>query len=490
LRILLTNNTLAGRAGSEVYVRDLALGLLRRGHSPVVYSSILGEVAEDLRRATVPVIDNLDALNTPPDLIHGQHHLDAMVAILRYPTVPAVYLCHGWAPWQERPPVFPSIRRYLGVDDLCRERLLTTPGLPAERVDVVLNGVDITRFKPRPALPLQPLSALIFSNYAGPDSYADTVIRACKAHGIARVDVRGMRSCSTTATPELLLLEYDVVFAKARCALEAMAVGCAVVVADEAGLGGMVSSDNVRTLRRLNFGARTMQAEPITDATVIAALNRYDANDAASVSGFIRTDAAQESVVDRLLCIYREVLDEGPVIIAREREALAASAYMASLAGMLKEREDSEVRAVQCELRVAAEVRQREEAFERATALAAENGALREALAGAQAKSASATLESTELRSALASAGASATVAEQKSLELREILAVTRAEAITARADHQAVTRRNALIEAENESMRHALASAGASVAMLREIERSRSWRLIQTYRRVRRWMF
>ena len=127
LRVLITNNTLDTRAGSELYVRDLALGLLRRGHAPVAYSTVLGEVADELTAASIPVLDDLRALSVAPDVIHAHHHLDAMCAMLRFPDVPAVYVCHGWQPWQEQPPVFPAIRRYVGVDDVCTERILTTP---------------------------------------------------------------------------------------------------------------------------------------------------------------------------------------------------------------------------------------------------------------------------------------------------------------------------------------------------------------------------
>ena len=54
MRILITNNGLATRAGTELYVRDLALGLLKRGHTPIAYSTKLGEVATEIRAATVP----------------------------------------------------------------------------------------------------------------------------------------------------------------------------------------------------------------------------------------------------------------------------------------------------------------------------------------------------------------------------------------------------------------------------------------------------
>src|SRR4051812_7135144 len=59
LRVLIANHTLGPRAGSELYARDVALALLARGHRPVAYSTHLGPVADELRRATVPVVDDL-----------------------------------------------------------------------------------------------------------------------------------------------------------------------------------------------------------------------------------------------------------------------------------------------------------------------------------------------------------------------------------------------------------------------------------------------
>ena len=100
-RVLITNNTLDACHGTELYVLDLARALLRRGHLPLTYSTRLGTVADLLRRATVPVVDDLDRLAHPPDIIHGHHHLDTMTALCHFPGVPAVYVCHGWLPWQE-----------------------------------------------------------------------------------------------------------------------------------------------------------------------------------------------------------------------------------------------------------------------------------------------------------------------------------------------------------------------------------------------------
>ncbi len=348
LRILLTNNTLGGRYGSELYVRDLALALMRRGHFPIVYSTVLGEVAAELRAATVPVLDDLRALNMPPDVIHGQHHLDAMTAMLQFPEVPAIYVCHGWLPWEERPPVFPSIRRYVAVDDLCRERLLTTSGITTEQIDMLYNFVDLDRFELRDPLPAVPRSALIFSNSATDGSFGATIREACQAFGIERIDMAGWASGNAIAQPERVLGGYDIVFGKARCALEAMSVGCATVVADFPGLAGMVDTGNMERMRRLNFGVRTMQAGAITRDGVLAALQAYNPTDAQRVTAWIRSEADISAAVDRLLAIYDLAInapsaaDDGRPV----RTALAdASAYLRSLAPVIKGRHEADIRA-------------------------------------------------------------------------------------------------------------------------------------------------
>src|SRR4051812_14393984 len=109
LKILLTNIWLSEPAGSEVVVRDLALGLLRRGHRPIVYSPSLGGVAEGLAARGVSVIDDLRSLGEPPDIIHAHHAIPCGEALIRFPEVPAIYACHGFEIWMEAPVHFPQI---------------------------------------------------------------------------------------------------------------------------------------------------------------------------------------------------------------------------------------------------------------------------------------------------------------------------------------------------------------------------------------------
>jgi hypothetical protein len=304
LRVLITNHSLAGLTGTEVYVRDLALGLLRRGHAPVVYTTRMGEGARRLREATIPVVDDLNKISAPPDIIHGQHHAETMTALLHFSETPALFFCHGWLPWNETPPRHPRLLRYLAVDDTCRDRLLFEAGVPEERTRVILNAVDLARFLPRGPLPPRPRRALVFSNSA--ERHAPVVREACARAGI-KLDLAGGQRALTE--PEKVLGRYDLVFAKARCALEALAVGASVVLCDTAGAGPLVTSADLARLRRLNFGIRTLQNELRPDS-LAREISRYDAADAAEVSRRVRASADREETVDELVALYREIVAE------------------------------------------------------------------------------------------------------------------------------------------------------------------------------------
>jgi glycosyl transferase family 4 len=337
LTVLITNNTLANRAGSELYVRDIATALLKRGHTPIAFSTALGDVARELREATIPVIDSLDALTAPPDIIHGQHHVETMMALLHFPSTPAIYFCHGWIPWEEAPPRFPRILRYVAVDYTCRDRLVLENAIPKERVSVLLNFVDLERFKPRAPLPSRPERALIFSNEANEHTNVGDVRDACERAGIA-LDVIGLSSGKPSGEPENVLGNYDVIFAKARSAIEAMSVGAAVVLYDGRGLGPMVRTRELERLRQLNFGIRAL-SESISVDAVAREIGKYDASDAALVSQRMRATAGREAVVDELSSLYKKVIAEHAAQGRRDwaAESRAAADYLRWVASRLKE---------------------------------------------------------------------------------------------------------------------------------------------------------
>jgi hypothetical protein len=336
LRILITNHTLANRAGTELYVRDLAIGLLKRGHEPIAYSTRLGEVAKAIRAAGVFTTDNFDTMPSHPDIIHGHHHLDTMTALLRLPSTPAIYVCHGSTPWEEGAPRFPRILRYVAVDHACRDRLVIEHAIPPDRIRVILNFVDLKLFQPRGRLPARPERALIFSNQANESTHVSAVRTACERAGID-VDVVGKSVGKVCVDPEAVLRRYDLVFAKGRAALEALAVGTAVIVCDAAGAGPMVTSENVDHLRPLNFGIRALR-EPLSAEVITREIARYDPADAAGVSRFIRGIAGRETAIDELLSLYQEVINEHRCMptsdVNAEHRALAA--YLCELTPRLR----------------------------------------------------------------------------------------------------------------------------------------------------------
>jgi hypothetical protein len=198
---------------------------------------------------------------------------------------------------------------------------------------VLLNFVDLERFKPRAPLPAQPARGLLFSNYANNETHLP-IVREAAAHTGITLDVVGVGVGKSCAEPEKLLGGYDIVFAKARAALEAMAVGTAVVLCDASGIGTMVTSGEFERLRALNFGVRALR-EPLNAERLVREIERYDPLDAAEVSRKIRASAGRDAALDELIGLYEDVIAEYKSRRDNERDARAegraAAAYLRQL---------------------------------------------------------------------------------------------------------------------------------------------------------------
>ena len=329
-RVLIATITLTAGTGTAVYTRDLALALLRRGHLPIVYASETGPIAEELRRATVPVVTDLDAVAGPPDVIHGHHQFETLAALTRFPRVPVLFVCHDGLTWHSIPPVGPRIGLYVAVDRNCRDRMVFEHGIPEHLIHVLTNAVDLLRFSRRSPLPPKPRRALVFSNSAEEEAWVKPIRAACEGRGIA-LEIGGAAAGRPLDRPEEVLVQYDLVFAKARCAIEALAAGCAVIVCDAQGLAGLVTASSLEALRQLNFGARTLR-RTITAANVEAEIDRYDSADAAAVCDAIRRSAEVDLLVDQYASLYEELCAQPP---AEGDEMLAVSRSLSRMAAQL-----------------------------------------------------------------------------------------------------------------------------------------------------------
>src|SRR4051794_39666939 len=45
-----------------------------RRRLPIIYTTSPGAAAEELRKATIPIVTQIDAAGAAPDVIHGHHH--------------------------------------------------------------------------------------------------------------------------------------------------------------------------------------------------------------------------------------------------------------------------------------------------------------------------------------------------------------------------------------------------------------------------------
>ncbi len=316
LRVLFATSSLADLAGTEVYTRDMALELRRLGHTPVVYASRLGRVSDELARAGILVTGTPRKLHFQPDIIHGHHYHETWAAIRRYRDTPAIFICHDHFHWSAAPLIHSRVLRYLGVSELCLARL-SKSGVPEDKIRQAFNFVDTRRFGPRQPLPPKPRRALLFSNYARTDTYAPAIAEACRRAGL-ELTIVGSGVSNPVERPEEILGRYDIVFGKAKCAMEAMAVGTAVILCDCGGVGPMVTSRNFDELRPLNFGYQAL-TEPHTPEVIMRRIEQYDPLDAAAVRDLLRAAAGLDTAAQTLVRSYQEVIAE-----YRERRPISA----------------------------------------------------------------------------------------------------------------------------------------------------------------------
>ncbi|MEE2526609.1 glycosyltransferase [Hyphobacterium sp. HN65] len=335
MKILITNHALDRRAGTELYVRDLAIGLKARGHEPVCFSPLLGSVAEEIRQAGIAVTDDLTPVSAP-DILHCHHHPVTALACMAFPQTPAISVCHGVKPWQEAPLArFPNILAHVAVDQPCFD-FLAGQEIASDTIVIIPNGVDLKRFTAAAVArddPDRQRRALLISNIATP-AELDPFRQACEANGLS-LEFAGAAG-EVMRAPEKDLPGYGLVFAKARAALEAMASGCAVILSDYGRIGPRVTTDRFETLRRANFGFSVIDRIPTPDA-LAGEIKAVDWQDAARVSARVRAEADFANAVESYEDLYLKLAGK-PVDASLSPAAMQA--YLGAILPQLQERDD------------------------------------------------------------------------------------------------------------------------------------------------------
>lgn len=107
--------------------------------------------------------------------------------------------------------------------------------------------------------------------------------------------------------------------------MEAMAVGCAVVLCDFGGLGHMVNSETFTELRKLNFGGGAL-TRPLEPELIGEEILKYNVDETKVVSDRIRREAGLTSALDEWIEIYHDVIAEYGVEGNHHEEELSALA--------------------------------------------------------------------------------------------------------------------------------------------------------------------
>lgn len=322
MRVLTTNCSLRGRSGTEVVTIDLALGLRRRGHEVCVLTPMPGASAEILKRHDIIVTDDPAKIPWPPDVIHGHHNHVLTAALAACPKAPALFVSHSSNFWFDGPPALPRVRKLCAVDEACRARVAADTGRSNDEITLLLNAVDTDLFEPRAPLPAKPVRALLLAKN---NAHADAVRAAASKAGVA-LDEIGSAFGNEADDLHERLKSYDLVFATARMALEALTVGCAVVVVDGRGLAGLVTSSVVDDWRARNFGLSLLTRQP-TPETISAEIARYDAADAALAALRIRETASLSAYLDQVEAVHRDLLAD-PFVVDAVDDLRATGAFI------------------------------------------------------------------------------------------------------------------------------------------------------------------
>jgi hypothetical protein len=308
MRLLLANGRMGFRSGSEVHTRDLALALRNRGHEVAVFAGILREDIDvrTLRSAGVIVTDDLTRLTAEPDVIQGHQLPETTLACRRFPRSPCLQVCHDATNGRDAAGPGWMVQRRAAVDDYCRERLRREIGMPPEGIHVLFNPIDGDYVREREGPPrTPPRTAVLFHSSKETRQLVGLVENVCRRAGIS-LDVLGPGTGRFEADPGAVLGRYDLVFGKARCALEAMASGAHVILVGPQGLGPRPTKADFFRLRSRNFG-RSLLTGPLDEKTLLEQVLTLDQANSAELTRLVRDTCGSPKLAEVMENIYGEV---------------------------------------------------------------------------------------------------------------------------------------------------------------------------------------
>jgi len=270
LRFVLANRHLNAAGGTEVHLVTIGEELQRLGHEVVIYSPEVGSFGEHMRGRGLDVRDSLSELPETCDVALSQ---DARVAYElgeRYPDALSVFRVCGYEFDFQLPPRLHHVVDLVLVMSDRYQRVAEAMAVPVPVLRLTIP-IDIDRLVPLGPIRERPERAVVLGNYGEREEMVREV------WGRAGIDVRRVGG----DTPDVqsyevaeALADADIVVAKNRAAVDAMACGRAVYVFDILGGDGWVTPETYAAMEAdLFWGQATDRV--IDSATLLSDLDGY-----------------------------------------------------------------------------------------------------------------------------------------------------------------------------------------------------------------------
>jgi len=329
MKILLTNQALDARGGSESYLEVIAWELRRLEHEVLFFSPRCGEVAESLEARGYSVHRSVEDLPSDIDVIHGQH-VDAIAAVrYRFPRIPLVFVTHSWFIPIEDPAESLGASAFVCFNALTEQRLRAHAAASGKPVVRLTQPISIT-FAEAEQQPIGevPVHAVAVSRSLR--TRLSDLEEACSTHHIRFHWIGGDHNDAEDVQSEMFAA--DIVFAMGRTALEAMAAGRAVFIVDESTVGGWMTASSYPTFEADGFTGRGSEEPRVALAEALAEYSPSMGRENRRLA--YKFHAGQSHVVS-LLEVYESVLDNGvPSRVADSMAVLSAENF--ALVGRVK----------------------------------------------------------------------------------------------------------------------------------------------------------